>query len=66
MLPDGVMDYEFIVEDDETTTAPHLSGWETVVFQLGDAPDERIAKGNDEADGDVGEGLEELIVALYF
>ena len=66
MLPAGVMDCEFIVEDDEATTAPHLSGWETVVFELGDAPDERIDERNDEAGGDVGEGLEELIVALYF
>lgn len=52
------MNCEFIVEDEETTTAPHLSGWETVVFELGDADDDR--------DDDVAEGLEELIVALYF
>ena len=61
MLNASVMDHEFIVEDDTTTTTPHLSGWETVVFELGDADEE-----NDEADEDVGEGLEELIVALYF
>jgi hypothetical protein len=52
------MDYEFIVEDDDTTTAPPLSGWETVVFKVGDADDSR--------DENVAEGLEELIVALYF
>jgi len=58
MLHAGVMDCEFIVEDDETETTPHLSGWETVVFELGDADDDR--------DDDLSEGLEELIVALYF
>jgi hypothetical protein len=58
MLHARAMDCEFIVEDDETATAPHLSGWETVVFELGDA--------DDNGDDDVTEGLEELIVALYF
>ena len=58
MLHAGVMECEFIVEDDEPESAPHLSGWETVVFELGDAEDDR--------DDGVSEGLEELIVALYF
>jgi hypothetical protein len=52
------MDCEFIVEDDDTTTPPPLSGWETVVFEVGDADDCRSEE--------VSEGLEELIVALYF
>lgn len=59
MLHAGVMDYEFIVEDDDKAPAgPKLSGWETVVFELEDA--------DAEADDEVAEGIEELIVALYF
>ena len=52
------MDFEFIVEDDDTITPPALSGWETVVFEVGDA--------DDAGDGDIAGELEELIVALYF
>ena len=52
------MDYEFIIEDDDTTSGAPLSGWETVVFEVGDI--------DGAEDGDVAEGLEELIVSLYF
>ncbi len=58
MLQAGVMDYEFIIEDDDTTSGAPLSGWETVVFEVGDI--------DGAEDGDVAEGLEELIVSLYF
>jgi hypothetical protein len=58
VLQTGVMEFEFIVEDDDTITPPALSGWETVVFEVGDV--------DDAVDDDIAGELEELIVALYF
>lgn len=52
------MSYDFIIDDTEESNAPPaMSGWETVRFQVAD----EVAD-----DGDLSEGLEEFLVALYF
>ena len=59
------MNCDFIVEDDDTATSATLSGWEAVVFELGEAAEEARG-GRGDATDSVAEGIEELIVARYF